>query len=265
MGDRVAGLIRSGRLNQCNISVAQLRRIAGPGCPELFRQLDRGRAIALREAHLDQYLYSYGKMVAAQWEVVSDAVRECVQSFSFGASTCAAHMYDYGAGQGLSTLEMLNILSDLSHTGDTTWEVAHILQQDPSAVALQRAAAVAQCVAPQAQVHSQCAYLSDATHLLREEGVLHVHVFSNSIDVPGFEYAHMLNAALGSAGVHLFAVVSNDRDLCGGTARIRESHHFINTLGRQGGNVVHWDSGVQQFTCNGSMRAVSFVSLVEVS
>lgn len=265
MSDKVARLIRCGRLNQSNITIAQMRAMAGRSCHDLYRQLDRGRAVASYEAHLDQYLFSYGKMVAAQWEQVSAAVRACMQAFDFNAQMLPAHVYDYGAGQGLSTLAMLNTLCDLSHDSDTRWEVAHVLQLDPSAVALKRAAAVAQCKAPQAQVHSQWAYVSNAEHLLCDDSALHVHVFSNSIDVPGFRYAQMLGEALRSTGLHLFVVVSNDRNQFGGTVHIRDSHESINTYGRQGGNSVHWDSGVQQFTCNGSMRAVSFVSLVEVA
>lgn len=264
--DKVMHLIGSEVLNAHNITIGQVRAMAVKQDLGLHNQLQRGRAILQHEAHLDQYLWSYGKMVDAQWSVVQHIALACCDDVLAPITGCfSTQVYDYGCGQGLSTLGILHTLERMGQYKGPSWDVQHILHMDPSKVALQRAAAIAQCKAPQAQLHSQHAYVPQMGNLLGQQNVLHVHVFSNSMDIQGFRYQIMVQSALGMPGVHMFFVVSSDRACYGGTAQLQHTHRLVTENSDSGAaKRVMWDSGMQYFGCNGSMNAVAFISLVEV-
>ena len=56
--------------------------------------------------------------------------------------------------------------------------------------------------------------------LFKESKLLTLHVFSNILDVPGFDQGQLFNKTF-TNGENLILAVSHDRNFAGGSARIR--------------------------------------------
>ncbi len=142
--------------------------------------------------------------------------------------------------------------------------INRIVQMDPSSVALQRASAIASCKSGTGEVFSYVGPVMDQRCYMQDGNSLNIHVFSNVIDVPGFDYSRLLLNALSVPGRHLFAVVSHDRDFSGGTSRIRDAYALLSDATVSGECVEIAATDVLQYLCNGTMKAVCFAKLMEV-
>ena len=98
------------------------------------RKLGGGRNILEDTKQLDQYLYSYSLMAQKQWD----------KAFRLKVLPKEATIIDYGCGQGLSLLQLVEQWSDAG-SFDVTWKdrVKEVKLIEPSNVALDRAQAVA--------------------------------------------------------------------------------------------------------------------------
>lgn len=181
---------------------------------ETFRA-DLGLKDSLRSGHavidtvpkLNQYLHSYGPMIRSQWENTASSLVGIVPP---------ALWIDYGCGQGLAGL----LVNDLSQ-GRLLGSVRDILLIEPSAVALARAVALYQRIAPAATVTPACKSFDDIRK--RDVPAAHsgntLHLFSNSLDILGFDPLRLLTKTL-RPGRHTILSVSHDRDFNGGTPQI---------------------------------------------
>lgn len=135
MTDKVIEAIENGDLTQENLTSSFLRKHYSQDFgSEFWSQLGRGRNILENADELDQYLYSYGKMIIEQWNNYSSDYHYMKD----GTTT----VIDYGCGQGLASLTFIE-----------NWDALHkyvenIILIEPSEIALNRAKALLKCKYP---------------------------------------------------------------------------------------------------------------------
>lgn len=173
-----------------------------------WASIDRGRAILGSTDQLSQYLYTHGLMIESQWENLLP---------SYAHHGGPLRIVDYGCGQGLAGLLLakLGAKSPLS-------VARQIMLIEPSPVALVRAEAVYRSLAPESEISCICKCFDDVSEedLAHRELVPSLHVFSNVLDIKGYDRFGLLSKAL-TAGEHTILAVSHDRDHDGGSERIR--------------------------------------------
>ena len=207
----------------------------------LHALLDRGRTVPNTVPLLNQYLKSYGNMVASQWRYAA----QFMPLFSG-----PVRWIDYGCGQGIAGL----LLSE--SIGPALFEqVSHIVLIEPSALALARATSLYRHLAPESTIETIQARFDDVTaRALRFFDRLDtVHIFSNVLDVPGFDACALLDKALGP-GHHLLLALSNDRSVAGGTERVLAVKRAVEHPGVASRSTLNW-SRYERFTCDTRNRA----------
>ncbi len=219
---------------------------------DLWEEIGRGRRILQSSDQLDQYLYSYGPMIAGQWETVAICLSVTGTSF---------RLIDYGCGQGLAGL----LLSD--RLGPSFMENAvGILLIEPSAPALVRAEAIYRSFAPRVPIACLCKRFDEIARedILADPFPRTIHVFSNVLDVEGFDQIGLFHKAL-TPGRHTCLVVSNDREHRGGSGRIRAVKNWIEHPSLDGWRKVTL-SEIVQFTCNGDKNdAIAWLLQLDVT
>lgn len=151
---------------------------------KLYNDLERGTGILDDEAHLNMYLYSFGKMHRAKLDVafnclpVKDIFAEDVE------------IYDWGCGQGTATICLLDSLAEKQITPN----IKNIYLIEPSASAVKRASEVILCYDSSYKV----------TPIIREfdrlstgdfkiNNTRKIHLFSNILDVDAFDLAQFIH------------------------------------------------------------------------
>lgn len=220
---------------------------------EVYRSLDRGRAICQSVDQLDQYLYSYAPMVTSQWQHACAILKS--QSINHDAS-----VIDYGCGQGLAGLLMHDCL------GSTVfYNVQTVTAIEPSAVALRRAAAVYKALIPAANVvpvNKSFSEVESADLGAGAGGTL--HVFSNVLDIDGYDHVALLRKAL-RPGMHTIVAVGHDRTSHGYSQGMNKVKEAVESGAIRSGTTVH-ASGMQPFVCgNRGVPAVLWLAKLEVS
>lgn len=221
------------------LSYAWLKRTFGRVqiSEDVWRSLNRGRAILSSVDQLDQYLFSYAPMIASQWERASEVL--AVRSYVSGT-----RLIDYGCGQGLAGL----LLHD--HLGPSLLkDVRAIVLVEPSALALRRATAIYQALAPAAiiiPVNKTFSALRGAD-LDISEAQSSVHVFSNVLDVDGYDHVALLRGAL-SPGRHTIIAIGHDRTSHGYSQGMLTVKAAVET-GSIHPAIKVLASGLEQFTC----------------
>jgi SAM-dependent methyltransferase len=208
----------------------------------LKASLDYGTAIIGDVGQLDQYLYTYGKMIQAQWNSVLASV---------SADSEPLRVIDYGCGQGLAAIA---ISDRLGETFAST--VVEVVLIEPSDVALVRAEAVYRNLFPTVRIVCLNKVLDDLEpDDFWESEVRTLHIFSNILDIPGFDIFPVFKLAL-TSGDHTVIAVSHNRDFAGGAGRLRAAEQKIKTR--------KWlevrDSTINEFTCGegGKFGAISW-------
>ena len=212
--------------------------------------LDYGHSIIGEVNQLDQYLHTYGPMIESQWKNVAGAL---------ATIDPPGLMIDYGCGQGLAGLHA----HDLTQ-GHILGEVRDIALIEPSALALARAAALYARLAPAATVSCVCKPFDD----VKKRDVPHhgagkaLHLFSNSLDVLGFNPLKLLSKTLRS-GHHTILSVSHDREFNGGTPRIQSVKAALEDPSLAS-EVTIRRSTLERFTCDNPSRSKGVAWLCEL-
>jgi hypothetical protein len=177
---------------------------------EVYSSLDYGKAIIESEDQLNQYLYSYGPMVQSQWAVASNFL-------TLEAVGPTTRWIDYGCGQGLAGLLLFERLGPKLFR-----HVRTIVLVEPSPLALARATAIYEAMAPQSDVVPvEKNFTQLRSKDLKAEGAENtIHIFSNVLDISGYDHLKLFEKAL-SPGRHTILAVGNDREFDGGTPNIR--------------------------------------------
>ena len=101
--------------------------------------------------------------------------------------------------------------------------VSNVVLVEPSPLALERAKAVYSCIAPRSAITTvQKRFDTLASAELEVKGTQNsVHVFSNVLDINGYNHLKLLGDRL-SKGGHIILAVGNDRDFDGGSPNIKK-------------------------------------------
>lgn len=216
MSDYVLDAIDCGLLNKSNISFFNIRGIDNFN-RNVFGNLDRGWSILKSINEVDQYLYSYGKMINSQW-------REILKKFKFNPDFL--QVIDYGCGQGLGSV----LFFDVYGFGFRD-SVKSVVLIEPSEFSLKRAESIVRCYCPQASVFSFKDKVNnfEIKKLNILSDVEFLHIFSNVLDVPGFDGLMLIKKILKTKGVHNIFAVSHDRNFIGGSWIFDEIIRLINS------------------------------------
>lgn len=153
-------------------------------------------------------------MISSQWEALNG---------KFSIPSGPIRLIDYGCGQGLAGLMLYR---RFGQAFSSCWSTVVLIE--PSAVALIRAEAVYRAIAPQADIVCFRKRFDDIGPTDLEDGSGHttLHLFSNVLDVAGFDHVQLFGKAL-VVGKHTILAVSPDRDFDGGTSRLRDLESVI--------------------------------------
>jgi hypothetical protein len=219
---------------------------------DIWDQLGRGTSILGSNDQLDQYLYSYGPMISCQWDALTEG-----RSLTPGA----VRLVDYGCGQGLAGLLLFDRFGDAFAP-----KLTQAVLIEPSPQALVRAEAVYSCIAPDSEIICvNKGFDQVCTADVMADPVLDtIHVFSNVLDVTGFDQYRLLGQVM-TPGKHTLLVVSPDRDFDGGTARIRGLKAAIEDP-KHADALTVLESTLQEFTCgpSGKYPVVTWFANLEV-
>jgi len=160
-------------------ALKEIRNIYGKSYgDDVYHDLERGRAVLRTEQELNQYLYSYGNMHANKLYYVYNELFKNL-SVNFGTKI---QIIDYGCGQGLASIGLLNRLA-LDHFDINN--VLEIILIEPSAIALKRAEELLKNTFSIKLVNK---YLNDINDKdIKRQGVT-LHLFSNILDMGGTHF-----------------------------------------------------------------------------
>lgn len=255
MSDIVIKAIQQQNLNTQNLNFLNLRDIAGID-NGLRDHLDWGRRIIPTQELLNQYLYSYGLMVERQWNHIIPRVSEMLRD----QANQAIHLFDYGCGQALGSLLLLEKNYDIDN------RIKNLTLVEPSAVALQRATALMQCKLPQIDILSLNKNIDEviADDLNTTSQPINMHIFSNVLDIDSFDQFQLMLNILRKRGTHYIVAVSHDRDFAGGSPRLESLFQALLKLETEHDDVLIEHSDLQRFTDSKHMKHLFFALKIEI-
>jgi hypothetical protein len=183
-------------------------------------------------------------MIESQWDNMIHLL---------GGVRAPALWIDYGCGRGLAGL----LVHELTE-GRLFRRVRDIVLIEPSPVALARARALYRRLAPEATVRDVCKRFDavDARDLPPAPDGSTLHVFSNSLDLEGFDPLGLLTKTL-RPGHHTIVSVSHDRRFRGGTPQIEGVKGAIEAPSMAPQLTVH-RSETHRFTCDNPGQSAGF-------
>lgn len=166
----------------------------------LYRELKRGTAVIDREELLWQYLWSYGRMHQSKILMALDKLPDLTDILKRGYS-----IIDWGCGQGLATVCLLDYIS--SKGIELQPELTILIE--PSKLAIENALLHIGLYGLD-KVQSITKYLDDVSEDdIETDTPVTIHLFSNILDVEGFELKRLANLIGSNArGTHYFLCVS---------------------------------------------------------
>ncbi len=211
MIDAVVEDVRSGALHRDNISFEGLRQSFANADEDVRRTLDRGRALLESPTQLDAYLYWYGRMTRLQWGAFFEHV---------DIPPGRLQVIDYACGQGLACVLLFD------HFGrGLVDQIDRVVLIEPSATALRRAQAIVSCYLGRGgEIRCINKMLDGVTaeDLEMQEGRTTIHLFSNVLDIEGFDTYSLFGKMLRTRGLHHVLAVSHHRYHNGGSSRIED-------------------------------------------
>ena len=206
--DRVIEAIKAGTVTIENLNPVDLRNRFNRDVYQDGRlALERGRGILDDVDKLDQYLYTYGNMSNKQWQNLT--------KYNFYIEEKDTTIIDYGCGQGLS---LLNLIAKWvpDNEGDTWAKFTKaVMLIEPSAIALNRAKAIAEVHFPELEIKTINKRLEDLDEqdLKFEHSPVTIHIFSQVLDIPlheSFDVIEFFEKITSSKGLHYILIVSHD-------------------------------------------------------
>lgn len=255
--DCVINAIKNGKLTASNISFQAIRKLCVASISHLSREEDnllkaslgRGKNILKTTSQLDKYSYTHGLMIESQWHHVFAMQKLEPRSMN---------VIDYGCGQGLSTALFLD-----NYGKESFNSIAKVTLIEPSPVALERAKAIVGCYSEKIEIK---AINMDFDSFNREKAEgntsgLTCHLFSNVLDIHGYDHLKLLNNAISTTGENIILAVSHDRE---GSPHINACKNKIDSLSSDDNFTVK-DNYIETFRCNrGQNDAIAFLAKVKV-
>lgn len=252
--DQVINAIQNKELNTSNLNFKKLRDLAGIDSNK-HNELDRGRAIIGCQTLLNQYLYSYGLMVQRQWIHVIPHIIEMLNDQNHEM----IHLYDYGCGQGLATLLLLE------NTIGFQENITKATLLDASDIALARAENIISCKLPNINIQTIEKKLDevDESDLDIDIENINVHIFSNILDIESFDQFKLFHKILAKGGTHYCIAVSNDRNVSGGTTRLKSLYKTLMSIENEHVMISH--AKFKYFSDENNMNHVFFCLKIEIN
>ena len=206
--DRVIEAIKAGTVTIEDLNPVDLRNRFNRAVYQDGRLvLERGRGILDDVDKLDQYLYTYGNMSNKQWQNLTE--------YNFYIEEKDTTIIDYGCGQGLS---LLNLIAKWvpDNEGDTWAKFTRTITLiEPSAIALNRAKAIAEVHFPELEIKTinKCLEDLDEQDLNFEHNPVTIHIFSQILDMPldeSFDVIEFFEKITSSKGLHYILIISHD-------------------------------------------------------
>ena len=250
--DKAVKLIREASNAGQQITFRWLRSVSAR---DFSRKSDLGWGTAVLGCTdlLDQYLYTYGLMVHAQWSTLLA---------DYQLPPGPIKLVDHGCGQGLAGL----ILSE-KFGPEFAAALKKIILIEPSKFGLVRSEAVYRAIAPECEIHCVNKQFDDVTRddFQPGENMFTLHLFSNVLDIAGFDQFQLFGEAF-SPGEHEILVVSPDRDFDGGTPRIQALKAAVEDP-QHAEALLITHSELREFSCgpNGKFPAVTWRARVAVN
>tara|TARA_B110001469_G_C9619771_1_gene308774 strand:+ start:45 stop:800 length:756 start_codon:yes stop_codon:yes gene_type:complete len=251
MDDKVISQLREFTDYDGNITFDVIRKFASFPDVSVWDQLGRGRNILKTQDQLNQYMYSYGKMVKSQW-------MEVLKTFDLGNDKL--EIIDYACGQGLASVLFLDKFYK-THKN----LISKITLIEPSSVAIHRAKEILSFYNPTLALSVISKKLDDVTgkELVTDIKNTKIHLFSNILDIEGFNIFDLFNKILDSKGRHTFLAVSHDREFSGGSQRLRDIYDFmVDPKYKKEFKMAKNQTGT--FVCENGTPAIFFLVTVEV-
>jgi hypothetical protein len=251
MSDTIINAIRTGQINANNINFSNIKQLSARNY-DLWNQLGRGRAILSSIEQLDQYLYSYGRMTQEQWDTFLAGMEL--------PNDRAVRITDYGCGQGLATALLFDKFG-LS----LRFKTSKITLIEPSLLALTRSKSIASIYCPHVDVQLINKELDDLIQndLQSCPDSTNVHIFSNVLDIDGFDTTDVFNKIFNTAGQHIILAVSHNRNFHGGSERIRILDKSLHDPKHSKWLQVQ-KSIINEFNCPNGMPMISWELRLEV-
>ncbi len=253
VSDRIINAINAGELNTSNVSFSAIKDYGHDSGHDMWGELGRGRAILSSIDQLDQYLYSYGGMIQGQWDTF-------LAGIELPLDDKAVCITDYGCGQGLATALLFDNVGPALCS-----KTSKITLIEPSLLALTRAKSIVSIYCPHLEVQTINKKLDDLIQndLQNCSDATNVHIFSNILDIEGFDTVAVFDKMFKTAGQHIILGVSHDRDFDGGSERIRKLDKWV-----QNPKHSKWlqiqKSNINEFDCPNQKPAISWELRLEV-
>ncbi len=206
--DSIISKIDRKQVNSQNITFDLIKRLAtNPTPPDVHNELDRGHAILSTQDQLNKYLFAYGSMVKHQWTSFLEPLN---------LNSDSVEIIDYACGQGLASMLFFDRFRNKSNA------VKKITLIEPSEIAMRRAKSILECYAPQAKISTINKRFDDIgiNELHTDDNAVKIHLFSNIIDIEGFDIVSLFNKVILNKGKNHFIVLSSDRSNHGGSKRL---------------------------------------------
>ncbi len=189
--------------NPANFNFASIRSICRHH--DVWHELENGVAILTTYEQLSQYIFSYGNMHQAK-------LLQAFQASNLQLDGQKVEIIDYGCGQGIGTIVMLDYLKQNTAFNFTIDRVKLI---EPSELALKRAALNVRLSLKSANqnqnVYAVPKEIDDITlaDIETNSQTVKVHIFSNILDVEDFSIYTLFNKIQSSQkGLNYFICVS---------------------------------------------------------
>ena len=218
---------------------------------DVWNELGRGRSILSTQEQLNQYMFSYAPMIKEHWDRV-------FAEFSFPNEDL--EVVDYGCGQGLASVSLLD-----KYYKNHKHQISKFTLVEPSKVAINRAKGVLQCYNSKFEITTLNKTLDELSvnNFEANNNKTKIHLFSNILDVEGFDVMNLFNKILDSKGKHYFLAASHHRYSYGGSKRIEDIYDILNDT-KYANQFELIDSDIGYFNVRSNMPAIFFRIVLEV-
>ncbi len=254
MEDKVVTKVKRLKDSHGNFSYYDVRKFAREEITvNVWNELDRGTAIPETHDQLNYYWKSHAPMIESQWENVSKNRR--IDSYSGDVE-----IIDYGCRDGLASMLFL----DKFYSGFKKC-LSKIKLIEPSSLALNRAKKVLQYYSPNTKIVDINKKLDDldTKDLETDKNLGKIHLFSNILDIDGFDIAKLFNRIIKNKGHHRFLAVSHDRNFAGGTPRLERIYRGF-TKSKYDHLKINWHKK-EKFHCKNGKAAIYFIIDLKVA
>jgi hypothetical protein len=204
---------------------------------DVWDKLEHGHKILETLDECNQYWHSYAPRVKEQLDYVLKCFNSFMGSYEFIENNM--EIIDYGCGQGGASIRFLD-----KYYQDFKTYISKIKLIEPSSLALQRARRTLNCYSSDIQIDAINKKLDDLTYYELDTGFnrTYIHLFSNILDVEGFDLFELFSKITKIPGSHFFIAVSMDTPHRRG-ARIRDIYESLIDSTHAKTNIVHRTNG----------------------